>query len=155
LFVGDIGEVDEFEEFVDAVGAAISGDAVGLTREFDVLACSEFFIDAGFLSHVADGFPDRLGVFVRVEPVYSYAAAGRTQQGAERLDRRRLPRTVRPQKPEELALRNVEIDPPDRLGAVGVGHTHVPGIDRVHWTPLGANRVKIPDACTSGTGGRS
>jgi len=118
--VCDVREIDEIEQFSDAVGPLATRHAVRLTGKFDVLLSGELRVDTRLLGHVPDGLADSPCVRTHVELVDAHLASGRRQKRRKHFDRRRLSRAVRPEEAEELALGDLHVDSLHGCRPVGV-----------------------------------
>jgi hypothetical protein len=78
------------------------------------------------LPDVADPAPDRGGVGPYVVPGDDRRARRRGEQRREHAQAGRLPRPVRPEERDQLALLHVEVDPADGLDELLL-HLEVPG----------------------------
>ena len=85
-----------------------------------VLAAAETTVDDGFLEHDAAHLASRERLTYDVVTREPGRATGRKDRGGQHPDRGRLPGTVGPQEPEDLAGVHREVDPLDGLHAAGV-----------------------------------
>src|SRR5581483_4590295 len=103
---------DELEHLVDPPPLRLPGDAVQLGEVAQVVESREPLVQAAVAAeHVADALSDLPRVVDDVEAEYPRRARRRQEERDQHLDRRRLPRAVRPEQPEELALLDAERDP--------------------------------------------
>src|SRR5437660_1324263 len=83
--------------------------------EVHVLERGQLAIEAWVLKDDTKAFARLICLRRRVEPVDLDAAASRSEQRRQHLDRRRFARSVRPEKSKDLALRDVKRNVIDRL----------------------------------------
>src|SRR5215208_3144678 len=101
-------------QLVEQLGAALAPlDAqqpVYRGVEVQVLGDRQVLVQPELLRHVADALPDELRLPRHVVPHHRRLPRRRPQQPAEYADGRRLPRPVRPQKPEHLPALDAEVE---------------------------------------------
>src|SRR5262245_47666424 len=82
----------------------IAAKPVNAGVKFDVLFHCQVFVEAEFLRHITDSLANLVRLSHAIEAEHRSFALSRNEQTAERLDKRRLARTVRAQEAEDFAL---------------------------------------------------
>src|SRR6185436_1096560 len=89
-------------------------EAIDAAEEPDVLIDGQALVERKALRHVADAALDAFGIAAHVDAADRRVPARRLQQPAEHADRRRFAGAVAAEKPEDLALADLERQPIDR-----------------------------------------
>ena len=112
--VGGEDEADALEQLVSALGALMARYAVQRGLEAQVVAAGEQRIERRLLQRGADRRSHLRPLLDDVEAGDPRRACRRWQQRRQHVDGRRLPGTVRAEKPVDLAGRDGQVDPVDR-----------------------------------------
>jgi hypothetical protein len=103
-------QVEEIEQLVAALRDLRGGEPIEEAGEAQVLGHRERAVERRFLEHDADRSAHGHRAASHVVPGDARIALRRPQQRREHVDRRRLAGAVRPEQPEELPCRNLEIE---------------------------------------------
>ena len=125
-----VAHLERLDQLVDPLGGPPRLEAVHLHDELEELATGQLVVKIRLIGNVAQELASLLAR--RVETTDPDRARGRSQQPADHLDRGRLARAVGPEKREQLAGADLQVEPVDgALGPKPLGHAaycdHEPG----------------------------
>src|SRR5580704_3269094 len=110
LRITPLGEVDEFEQFVDGFFAALGGHVVKLGVNVEVLVDGEVEVAGKSLGNYADAATGAVGIFGDIVSGNDGAAGGDRQQSGHHADERRFAGAVGAEQAEDFSVGDVERD---------------------------------------------
>src|SRR5690606_13601505 len=143
--VGDVFEPHACKRIADPLGCLGAFQPHQPCGIGEVLAGAEVVVEADLVGQVSNAGLDRQRLAQRIEPVDAHAAFAGLGEAQQQQDRRCLARAVGPEKTEDLALADLEVDVIHRdKAAIALGQP--PGLDDAgHRRPY----LEMPKASTT------
>jgi hypothetical protein len=108
---GAIGQADDVQHLVNALGQLPPPQAIDLPEEDQVVAAGDGGVEGQVLGHHADDLLDLGSVLDHVVAGDGHRPLGGREEAGEHRDEGGLPRPVGPQQAEDLAFLDGEADP--------------------------------------------
>src|SRR6266849_7506820 len=105
-----VGKLQQRQHLVDAPVPFVRRNAVDESVELEILAAGQLVVERRVLEDEADPLAHTRRVGGHVDACHPGGAGGGCEQGAENRDGRRFTGAVRPEKPEYLAMADLEVD---------------------------------------------
>ena len=110
LILCAIGQLEEFKQLIGAFGNLLVRQTEEATEDEKVLAHGQLLVKGLLLMHHTDLAADARAISVWVAPQDAECPRGARRDARDHAHRRRLPRPIRAEEAEELAVTDVEIN---------------------------------------------